>query len=68
MTKPVFRVPARSETNQTEQPQKMARGLTSCILKGEGATTKALMSCTVTVQCAADLRLCFSIGKMQVFS
>ena len=59
MRKPVFGVPTRSDTNQTVQPQKMARGLKFRIEEVEG----------LYYPCSeADLRLCFRIRKKPIFS
>ena len=53
--KPVFGVPARSNTNQTVQPQKMARGLKFWNYVEDGLcyvakTKEQLISCAVTMQ------------------
>ena len=69
--KPTFWFPTRSDTNQAVQPQQIARGLKFRIKEVEG----------LYYQCSenkdadqlrgyreADLRLCFRICKMFVFS
>ena len=71
MRKPTFWFPTRSDTNHAEQLQKMARGLKFRTQKVEG----------LNYQCSenkgadqlrghreADLRLCFCICRMLVFS
>ena len=72
MRKPVFGVSDKSNTNQAVQPQKMARGLKFHIYKVEGlfypySETNGADQLRSSY-CAADLRLCFHICKMQVFS
>ena len=60
MRKQTFWFPIRSDTNQAIQLQKMARGLKFRIYKVEGLY--------YLYHRAADLRLCFRICKMLVFS
>ena len=60
-----------SDTNQAVQPQKMARGLKYCIKEVEGLyypCSKTNGADQLHIYCATDLRLCFHICKMQVFS
>ena len=63
--------PTRSETNWAVQPQKMARGLKFQIKEVEGLYYICCENKGADQLCdhrAADLRLCFSICKKQVFS
>ena len=58
--------PTRSDTNWAVQPQKMARGLRSrAVVLSVCENRGADQLCS---NCAADLRLCFRICKMPVFS
>ena len=62
---------ARSDTNRSVQPQKMARGLKFRIYVVEGLYylySKNKGADQLRIYCAADLRLCFHICKKQVFS
>ena len=71
MRKPTFWFPTWSDTNQAVQLQKMARGLKFRIYKVE----RLYYLCSVNKDAdqlrgyrEADLRLCFGICKMLVFS
>ena len=69
MRKPTFWFQTWSDTNQAEQPQKMARGLKFRTQKVEGlyylySENKGADQ----LHREADLRLCFCIGEMFVFS
>ena len=67
MRKPTF----WSDTNQAVQIQKMARGLKFLILKGEGSyylCSENKGADQFRGYREADLRLCFRICKMLVFS
>ena len=71
MRKPTFWFPTRSDTNQAVQPQKMARGLKIRTLKVEGLYYLNSENKGADQLCGhreADLRLCFRICKMLVFS
>ena len=64
LRKPVFGFPARTDTNQAVQLQKMARGLKFCIQKEEGLyylCTENKGDDQLRGYCEADLRLCFPI-------
>ena len=69
--KPTFWIPTRSDTNQAVQSQKMARGLKFrikkveelCYLCSENKDADQLRGYR-----EVDLRLCFRIYKMLVFS
>ena len=70
MRKPTFWLPTWSDTNQTVQPQKMARDLKFRILEVEGlcylcSENKGADQLRGNLE--ADLRLCFRICKMLVF-
>ena len=62
MRKPMFWFPTLSDTNQAVQLQKMARGLKFQTKKVEG------LYYLCSENKSADLRLCFRICKMLVFS
>ena len=71
MRKPTFWFPTRSDTNQAVQLQKMARGSKFRIYVVE----ELYYPCSenkgadqLCGYCEADLRLCFRICKMLVFS
>ena len=71
MRKPTFWFPTRSDTNQAVHPHKMARGLKCRIYEVEGL----YYPCSENKDAdqlrgyrEADLRLCFRICKMLVFS
>ena len=64
MRKPTFCFPTWSDTNQTVQLQKMARGLKFRIYEVEGL----YYPCSENKYREADLRLCFRICKMLVFA
>ena len=65
--KPTFLFPTRSDTNRAVQRKKMDRALKFRIKKEEGFYY--MYPCTENKgYCEADLRLCFRICKMLVFS
>ena len=69
--KPTFWFPTRSDINRAVQPQKMARGLKFRILKVEGLfylCSENKGADQLRGYRKADLRLCFRISKMLVFS
>ena len=69
MRKPTF--PTLSDTNQAVHLQKMAKGLKFWIKKVEGLyflCSKNKGADQLRSYCEADLRLCFHIYKMLVFS
>ena len=71
MRKPTFWFPTRSATNQAVQLQKMARGLKFWIKKVEGLyylCSENKGADQLLGHREADLRLCFRIFKMLVFS
>ena len=71
MRKPTFWFPTRSDTNQAVQPQKMARGLKFGIKEEEGLyypCSENKGADQLRGYREADLRLCFRICKMLVFS
>ena len=71
MRKPAFWFPTWSDTNQAVQLQKMARGLKFQILKVEGLyylCSENKGADQLRGHREADLRLCFHICKMLVFS
>ena len=71
MRKPTFWFPTRSDTNQAVQLQKMARGFKFWIQKVEGLyylCSKNKGADQLRGHREADLRLCFRICKMLVFS
>ena len=71
MRKPMFWFPTWSDTNKAVQLQKMARGLKFWILKVEGAyylCSENKGADQLRGNREADLRLCFRICKMLVFS
>ena len=71
MRKPTFWFPKWSDTNQAVQLQKMARGLKFRILKLEGLyylCSENKGADQLRGYREADLRLCFRICKMPVFS
>ena len=71
MRKPTFWLPTWSDTNQAVQQQKMARGLKFCIQEVEGLYYLCSENKGADQLCGyreADLRLCFRICKMLVFS
>ena len=71
MRKPKFWFPTRSDTNQAVQLQKMARGLKFWIEKIEGLyylCSENKDADQLRGDHEADLRLCFRICKMLVFS
>ena len=71
MRKQTFWVPTWSDTNQAVQLQMMARGLKFQIKKVEGSyypDSEKKGAGQLRSYCAADLRLCFRISKMLVFS
>ena len=71
MRKPTFWFPTWSDTNQAVQLQKMAKGLKFWIEKEEGLyylCSKNKGADQLRGYREADLRLCFCICKMLVFS
>ena len=71
MRKPTFWFSTRSDTNQAVQSQKMARGLKFRIWKEEGLyylCSENKGADQLRGYREADLRLCFRICKMCVFS
>ena len=69
--KPTFLFPTRFDTNQAEQIQKMAKGLKFRIKKGEGLNylcSENKGPDQLCGNCEADLRVCFHICKVLVFS
>ena len=71
MRKPTFWFPTWSDTNRAVQLQKMARGLKFRILKVEGLYylfRENKGADQLRGYREADLRLCFRICKMLVFS
>ena len=71
MRKPTFWFPTWSDTNKAVQLQKMARGLKFQIKKVEGLYYPCSENKYADQLCGyreADLRLCFRISKMLVFS
>ena len=71
MRKPTFWFPTRSDTNQAERLQKMARGLKFRIKKVEGLyylCSENKGADQLRGYREADLRLCFRICKKPVFS
>ena len=71
MRKPTFWFPTRSNTNQAVQLHKMARGLKFCMYEVEGLYYLCSENKGADQPCGyreADLRLCFRICKMLVFS
>ena len=71
MRKPTFWFPTWSHTNQAMQSQKMARGLKFWIQKVEGLDylwSENEGADQLRGYREADLRLCFRICKMLVFS
>ena len=71
MRKPTFWFPTRSDTNQAVQLQKMARGLKFRILKVEGLyylCSENKGADQLHGYREANLRLCFRICKMLVFT
>ena len=71
MRKPTFWVATRSDTNRAVQLQKMARGLKFQIYKEEGLyyqCSKNKGADQLRGYREADLRLCFRICRMLVFS
>ena len=71
MRKPTFWFPTLSDTNQDVQLQKMTRGLKFRIYKVEGLYYLCNENKGADQLCGyreADLRLCFRICKMLVFS
>ena len=71
MRKPTFWFPTWSDTNQAVQLQKMARGLKFRIQKEEGLyylCSENKGADQLRGYREADLRLCFRISKMLVFS
>ena len=71
MRKPSFWFSTRSDTNRAEQSQKMARGLKFGIWKVEGLyhlCSENKGADQLRGYREADLRLCFRICKMLVFS
>ena len=71
MIKPMVWFPARSDTNQAVQLQKMARCLKFHILKVEGLyylSSENKGADQIRGYCKAGLRLCFRICKMLVLS
>ena len=71
MRKPTFKFPTRSDTNQAVQLQKMARGLKFRIKKVEGLyylCSENKGADQLRGHREADLRLCFRICKMLLFS
>ena len=71
MRKPTFWFPTRSYTNQAVQPNKMARGLKFRIYEVEGLhypCSENKGADQLRGYRKADLRLCFRICKMFVFS
>ena len=71
MSKPTFWFPTWSDTNQAMQSQNMARGLKFRIKKVEGLEylcSENKGAVQLRGYREADLRLCFRICKMFVFS
>ena len=71
MRKPTFWFPTRSDTNRAVQLQKMARGLKFLIYKVEGSCylcSENKAADHLRGYREADLRLCFRICEMLVFS
>ena len=71
MRKPTFWFLTRSDTNRVVQSQKMARGLKFRIKKVEGSFYPCSENKGADQLCGyrkADLRLCFRICNMLVFS
>ena len=71
MRKPTFWFPTRSDTNQAVQPKEMARGLKFGIKEVEGLyypCSENKGADQLRGYREADLRLCFRICKMLVFS
>ena len=71
MRKPTFWFPTWSDTNQAVQLQKMARGLKFRIKEVEELyylCSENKGADQLCGYCEADLRLCFRICKMLVFS
>ena len=71
MRKPKFWFPTSSDTNQAVQLQKMAKGLKFWIQKVEGSyylCSENKDADQLRGYREADLRLCFRICKMLVFS
>ena len=71
MRKPTMWFPNRSDTNQSVQSQKMAGSFKFVILKEEELyypCSKNKGADQLRSYCEADLRLCFCICKMFVFS
>ena len=71
MRKSTFWFPTRSDTNQAVQPHKMARGLKFCVYEVEGfyyPCSENKGADQLRGYREADLRLCFGICKMLVFS
>ena len=71
MRKPTFWFPTLSDTNQAVQPQEMARSLKFCIREVEGLyylCSENKGTDQLRGYREADLRLCFRICKMLVFS
>ena len=71
MRKPTFWFPTRSDAKQAVQSQKMARGLKFGIYEVEGLYYPSSENKGADQLCGyreADLRLCFRICKMKVFS
>ena len=71
MRKPTFWFPTRSDTNQAVQLPKMARGLKFRIKEVEGLyypCSENKGADQLREYREADLRLCFRISKMLVFS
>ena len=71
MRKPVFGFPTRSDTNQTVQPQKITKDLKFRIKEVEGLyylCSENKGADELRGHREADLRLCFRISKIPVFS
>ena len=71
MRKPTFSFPTRSDTNHAVQLQNIARDLKFRIKKVEGLyylCSENKGADQLRGYCEADLRLCFRICKMLVFS
>ena len=71
MRKPIFCFPTYSDTNQAVQLQKIARGMKFWIMKVEGSYylgSENKGANQLRGHREADLRLCFRICKMLVFS
>ena len=71
MRKPTFWFPTWSDTSQADQPQKMATGLKFRIWKVEGLCylcSENKGADQLRGYREADLRLCFRICKMLVFT